>query len=109
VKFYKSTVEKLESLVENNLTTPKVDIVISEWMGYFLIYENMANSVLIAKAKFLKPGGLVIPGICQLFLAPYDQIANAPLHGKFSSQSRDKSTPNFCTAWMDSKHILGPE
>jgi hypothetical protein len=48
-------------------------------MGYFLFFENMANSVLIAKAKFLKPGGKVIPGKGQLFLAPYDQNANAAL------------------------------
>jgi hypothetical protein len=49
-----------------------VDIIVSEWMGYFLIYENMLNSVLIAKEKFLKKEGIMIPGICQLFLAPYD-------------------------------------
>jgi predicted RNA methylase len=79
IRIYHDTVEKLESLISGNSTPVKVDVIISEWMGYFLIFENMANSVLIAKAKFLKPGGKVIPGKGTLFLAPYDQIANAGL------------------------------
>ena len=35
----------------------QVDIIISEWMGYFLIYENMIESVLLARDRFLAPGG----------------------------------------------------
>ena len=33
-----------------------VDIIISEWMGYFL-YESMLETVLHARDKWLKPGG----------------------------------------------------
>merc|ERR1712129_485562 len=32
----------------------KVDIIISEWMGYFLLYESMLSSVLFARDKWLK-------------------------------------------------------
>jgi hypothetical protein len=28
---------------EVNLPFPKVDIIISEWMGYFLLYESMLS------------------------------------------------------------------
>jgi hypothetical protein len=56
-------------------------------MGYFLVYENMANSVLIAKAKFLKPNGRVIPGLCFLYLAPYDNKVNASLRKDFLEQT----------------------
>jgi protein arginine N-methyltransferase 1 len=31
------------------LPVDKVDIIISEWMGYFLLYESMFDSVLFAK------------------------------------------------------------
>ena len=31
----------------------KVDIIISEWMGYFLLYESMLETVLVARDKFL--------------------------------------------------------
>jgi len=37
----------------------KVDIIVSEWMGYFLLYESMLNSVLVARDKFLKEDGKV--------------------------------------------------
>ena len=36
----------------------KVDIIISEWMGYFLFYESMLDTVIIARDKWLAPGGL---------------------------------------------------
>lgn len=32
---------------------PKVDIVISEWMGYCLFYESMLNTVIYARDKWL--------------------------------------------------------
>ena len=35
---------KLEDVV---LPYPKVDIIISEWMGYFLLYESMLDTVLL--------------------------------------------------------------
>lgn len=36
---------------ESELPVEKVDIIISEWMGYFLLYESMADSVLYARDK----------------------------------------------------------
>ena len=38
---------------EIELPVPQVDIIISEWMGYFLLYENMLNTVLYARDKWL--------------------------------------------------------
>ena len=34
---------------EIQLPVPKVDIIISEWMGYCLFYESMLDSVLFAR------------------------------------------------------------
>ncbi|PPS17027.1 hypothetical protein GOBAR_AA03545 [Gossypium barbadense] len=39
---------------EIELPVAKVDIIISEWMGYFLLFENMLNTVLYARDKWLK-------------------------------------------------------
>lgn len=39
----------------------KVDIIISEWMGYFLLYESMLDSVLYARDKWLVDDGLIFP------------------------------------------------
>ena len=49
---------------------PKVDIVVSEWMGYALLYESMLDSVVLARDKFLKPNGIVLPSHASLFIAP---------------------------------------
>ena len=38
---------------EVELPVKEVDIIISEWMGYFLLYESMLETVLFARDKFL--------------------------------------------------------
>jgi len=43
------------------LPVEKVDIIISEWMGYFLFYESMLDTVLYARDKWLAPEGLIFP------------------------------------------------
>ena len=35
------------------LPVDKVDVIISEWMGYALLYESMLNTVLVARDKYL--------------------------------------------------------
>lgn len=47
VTIIKGKVEEVE------LPVDKVDIVISEWMGYCLFYESMLNTVLYARDKWL--------------------------------------------------------
>ena len=54
---------------EINLPVPKVDIIISEWMGYFLLYESMLDSVLWARDKYLVDGGKMLPDRAQLYVA----------------------------------------
>jgi len=48
----------------------EVDIIISEWMGYFLLYESMLDCVLWARDKFLnKDTGKMLPDRAQLYVA----------------------------------------
>lgn len=47
----------------------KVDIIISEWMGYCLFYESMLDTVLYARDKWLdKETGMMFPDRCTLFV-----------------------------------------
>jgi len=46
----------------------QVDVIISEWMGYALLYESMLDSVLVARDRFLRPGGVLAPSQCRLML-----------------------------------------
>lgn len=54
---------------EVKLPFDKVDIIISEWMGYFLLYESMLDTVLYARDKYLKPDGLIFPDKATIFMA----------------------------------------
>lgn len=57
---------KLEDIT---LPVDKVDIIISEWMGYFLLYESMLDTVLLARDKYLVEGGLIFPDKCHMYIA----------------------------------------
>jgi protein arginine N-methyltransferase 1 len=54
---------------EVELPFPEVDIIISEWMGYFLLYESMLDTVLYARDKYLAPNGLIFPDKATIFMA----------------------------------------
>lgn len=58
------------SIEDVNLPVKEVDIIVSEWMGYCLLYEAMLPSVLYARDKYLKPDGLLIPSSATLWIAP---------------------------------------
>jgi predicted RNA methylase len=51
-----SEIEKLNSLPE---PVDKVDIIVSEWMGFYLLHESMLASVIYARDKWLKIGKLI--------------------------------------------------
>uniref|UniRef100_A0A8C2AD15 type I protein arginine methyltransferase n=1 Tax=Cyprinus carpio TaxID=7962 RepID=A0A8C2AD15_CYPCA len=53
---------------ETELPVDQVDIIISEWMGYCLFYESMLNTVIYARDKWLKPGGLMFPDRAALYV-----------------------------------------
>ncbi|XP_017883157.1 protein arginine N-methyltransferase 1 isoform X1 [Ceratina calcarata] len=46
----------------------KVDIIISEWMGYCLFYESMLDTVLFARDKWLREDGMLFPDKATLFI-----------------------------------------
>lgn len=56
--------------IEDIVLPEKVDIIVSEWMGFYLFHEAMLHSVIYARDKFLIPGGLMFPESATLFAAP---------------------------------------
>ena len=46
----------------------QVDIIISEWMGYFLMYESMLDTVIYARDKWMPNGGIMMPDRCTMSL-----------------------------------------
>ncbi|KAG9239113.1 putative ribosomal protein arginine N-methytransferase rmt3 [Amylocarpus encephaloides] len=55
---------------EVKLPVDKVDIIVSEWMGYCLLYEAMLDSVIWARDKYLQPNGLMVPSHMNMWVAP---------------------------------------
>ena len=63
-------VEVVQTAVEDlDIEEGSVDIIISEWMGYFLLRESMLDSLLRARDKFLKPGGLMFPSHATMYVS----------------------------------------
>lgn len=59
IKVVQGMVEELDNA--DHIQPHSVDVLLSEWMGYCLLYESMLISVLFARDKWLKPGGAILP------------------------------------------------
>eukprot|EP00586_Coscinodiscus_wailesii_P021213 CAMPEP_0172500586 /NCGR_PEP_ID=MMETSP1066-20121228/140440_1 /TAXON_ID=671091 /ORGANISM="Coscinodiscus wailesii, Strain CCMP2513" /LENGTH=527 /DNA_ID=CAMNT_0013274901 /DNA_START=36 /DNA_END=1619 /DNA_ORIENTATION=+ len=46
----------------------KVDVIVSEWMGYALFFENMLDSVIRTRERFMTAGGTMFPDAARVFL-----------------------------------------
>ena len=66
ITIFKEKVEEVE------LPCEKVDIIISEWMGYFLLYESMLDTVLFARDKWLKNDGFILPDRAKIYLCGFE-------------------------------------
>ncbi|XP_067633862.1 uncharacterized protein Art3 [Eurosta solidaginis] len=58
-------------LEDTALPQEKFDIIISEWMGYFLLFEGMLDSIIYARDTHLKHDGLLLPNRCTMSLVGY--------------------------------------
>lgn len=43
-------------------------------MGYCLLFESMLDTVLVARDKYLKPGGAMLPDVATFFLAGFGRV-----------------------------------
>ena len=67
IKFLKGKFESIDFAAHG--LPLKYDIIVSEWMGYFLLFEGMLDTILYARNRFLSPSGLLMPNTCSLSLA----------------------------------------
>jgi len=44
-------IEVIKGLLEDVELPEKVDVIVSEWMGYCLLYESMLSSVITARDR----------------------------------------------------------
>lgn len=60
-------VEVIQSSVEDLELPCKVDIIISEWMGYLLLRESMLDSVIRARDRWMKEDGSMFPSHATMY------------------------------------------
>ncbi|KAF5274298.1 hypothetical protein FQR65_LT04416 [Abscondita terminalis] len=51
---------------DTSLPVDKVDIIISEWMGYFLLFEGMLDSFIHSRDNHLSFNGIILPNRCNI-------------------------------------------
>jgi protein arginine N-methyltransferase 1 len=97
VTVIQGAVEEIELPIEEDgleadgSPTQVVDIIISEWMGYFLLRESMLDSLIRARDKFLKPTtGLMFPSHTTMYFAPV-----------FDEEERKASAQEYANAMSD--------
>jgi histone-arginine methyltransferase CARM1 len=87
IVFVKGKVEE----ISESLVPEKVDIIISEPIGFMLVHERMLESYAAARQRFLKPeGGLMMPTTGSIILAPItDDALYKEQLGKIAFWSND--------------------
>lgn len=61
---------KIEDFRLNGENQRQIDIIVSEWMGFYLLHEGMLDSVLMARDKFLKEDGSMFPENATIYVSP---------------------------------------
>jgi SAM-dependent methyltransferase len=69
------TVTVVEADAATAILPEKVDVIVSEWLGVYGVDENMLAPVLIARDRWLKPGGVMIPSRVTAWIAPVSHEA----------------------------------
>ncbi|CAN0109972.1 unnamed protein product [Ectocarpus sp. 6 AP-2014] len=65
-------IQVIQGSAESIQLPEKVDVIVSEWMGYFLLRESMLDSVVVARDKWLKDTGVMFPSHATMVWAPVD-------------------------------------
>lgn len=76
ITFHQGDAQELAKTLE-----VKADVIVSEWLGYFVFSDGMWPAVVECRERCLNPGGVLIPSAVDLYLAPLDD--------------RDGSGPNY--------------
>ncbi|OII73774.1 uncharacterized protein cubi_03572 [Cryptosporidium ubiquitum] len=108
VQIIHGTIEEIE------LPVSQVDIIISEWMGFYLLHEGMLDSVIFARDKWLNPKtGLIFPRKASLYvsLVEIEDFWDKNIEGINNIQGFDYTSMGkiIRSSYMKSPLILGVE
>lgn len=69
---YSDVIQVLHGGIEDLDIPDKVDVIVSEWMGYCLLYESMLPSVISARDRFMNPEGTMFPNRAKMFITGFE-------------------------------------
>lgn len=81
VRVFRGKIEELDTALQAYVG--QVDFLVSEWMGYFLLYESMLPSVLYARDRYLRAGGTLAPSHCRMLMAAATDDGQGVLRERF--------------------------
>ncbi len=69
---YQDQIEVVHGRVEDVMLPDglQADVIVSEWMGFYLFHESMLNSVIVARDRWLAVDGVMVPSTVTLYLSP---------------------------------------
>ena len=70
-----STIDVVHGDAASAALPEQADVLVSEWMGFHLLHENMLEAVLAARDRHLKPEGVMLPSQARVVAAPVDMSA----------------------------------
>ena len=89
---YSDRMTIIKGKIEQIELPEKVDIIISEPIGFLLVHERMLESYVTARQRFLKPNGLMMPSTGSIIICPF---ADDGLFKEHSSRAAFWETNNF--------------
>jgi hypothetical protein len=95
-------IEVIQGTIETVQLPEKVDIIVSEWMGYFLMRESMLDSVIVARDRFLAEGGSLYPSKCRMLMARAPSLCS--VHDR-AEQHRMARARAACCDWQCQWHV----
>lgn len=99
---FEKTIEFCRGKIEEvKVPVAKVDIIVSEWMGYLLLFEGMLDSVLFARDKYLAKGGMLFPNQEIIYVAGFEDF-------EFEAKAQEYSNINDFdySEFADVKYIM---
>ncbi|MBA2543951.1 MAG: 50S ribosomal protein L11 methyltransferase [Deltaproteobacteria bacterium] len=67
---YSECIEVMQSDLEDVTLPERVDVIVSEWMGGFGVDENILAPLVMARDRWLRPGGTMVPGRVTAMMVP---------------------------------------
>lgn len=74
-----AVIEVVHGTVEGVELPEQADVLISEPMGFMLFHEQMLDSFVLAREKFLRPGGKIFPTKGTMYCGP---VCDAEMHSE---------------------------